>query len=93
MSLPLYKMTASRAQQLLLMSSYGSLKYAFIGKRSIDGVGHALYDINGISEIEDQYIRTVWDSMPGTSSYHDALVKISKEGEKAAPSHLKLIKR
>lgn len=71
-------MKASRAKELLAMATYGSLKYAFVGRKGVASKSHINFDVDGISESEDAEIRAIWNTMSGNTSYADALCKIAR---------------
>lgn len=74
-------MKASRAKELLGMASFGSLKYAFVGRRGASDRSSANFDPKGITVREDKDIRDVWKIMSSNASYADALRAISRNRE------------
>ena len=74
-------MTKERAKQLLAMTSHGgSVKRAFFGRKGVESKTHANYDVNGITEAEDGYIRSLWNQFSDETSYADILRKIARYG-------------
>lgn len=67
-----------RAVQILNMHKYGSIPKAFAGRFGVSSKDNALFSVNGVSEKEDAYIRSLWRSLPGHYSYSDTLRHIAK---------------
>lgn len=74
-------MTAERALYILNNKSYGLLRFSFLqrdaGGRIYDSVIHD----DGITEEEDAAVKRLWMTMPGTTCYYDAVVRIAKGAE------------
>ena len=69
-------MTKQRAQYVLSRKGrFGELIYAF--RHEFLGE-HTPTRPDGITEKEDEFIRSVWSLMDGLTSYYDALVAIAE---------------
>ena len=51
----------------------GSFRYAFRGRYGVNGKTYP----DGLTYEEVMFVRNVWKSMPGTSTFRSALVKIA----------------
>lgn len=68
-------MTPERAEYILSNGlPFGELRMAFVPKSS---VGPGVVHPDGITEEEDQYIKAIWRTMPGSSTYYSALCEIA----------------
>lgn len=74
-------MTPERAQYVYSRRSYGSLPMAF---RRRDTDTHSV-DPDGITREEDASIRALWRTMPGSTCYMDALLRIARGTVPPAP--------
>lgn len=69
-------MTKQRAQFILeTMKPFGEFRYAF--RDGARGAGNTIY-ADGITEQEDRDIRDLWETMPGSTCYYDAVNRIAK---------------
>ena len=68
-------MTESRVQEILSAVVLGSLPFAFPREFEYRG---GIIKPNGITREEDQLIRDKWATMPGYTSYNDALLSFRK---------------
>lgn len=69
-------MTQERAKYILANTLFGgAFKHAFRPKSAM--ITATVYP-DGITIEEDQYIRLLWDKMPGNTCYYDAVVRIAK---------------
>ena len=68
-------MTPERAKELINLSSFGELPYAFIPHGSMD-----TYPVRscGITEAEWGHVKALWKTMPGHTCFNDALIRIAK---------------
>jgi hypothetical protein len=73
-------MTKQRAQQILNMATYGSLKKAFLGRKGAVSLSSPSYHADGITEKEDNEIRALWSKLSGNTSYADVVRKLAKYG-------------
>ena len=69
-------MTKERALYILqTMNPFGEFRYAF--RDGARGARHRLY-ADGITAEEDDDIRNLWETMPGSTCYYDAVVRIAQ---------------
>ena len=68
-------MTPTRARYILdTMGPFGAIRYAFPLRPSGDNGTHA----DGITWEENRAVHRLWETMPGTSCYVDALQAIAR---------------
>ena len=66
-------MTSERAKYILSNQSYGEFKKAFT-----DRLNKTTYE-DGITKEESEFIKKLWDTMPGNTSFSDAVRKIAND--------------
>ncbi len=66
-------MNKERATFLLNSAVYGSLPYSY----KLSFQNNRIYEY-GITKEEDSYIRKIWKTLAGNTTYNDALLKIEK---------------
>lgn len=68
------KVTPTRARELLGRMQYGEFPMAY--RRPCDSPTRAI-DPTGITQAEDRYVRAFWESLPGHTTYFDAMQRIA----------------
>lgn len=68
-------MSPERAQSLLKMAKYGEFPYAYPRDYCFQG---GIITEGGITKEEDAYIKSVWKTMPGHTTYNNAVWRIAR---------------
>ena len=78
-------MKPERALYIIQNSTMGELRYSFPRSHTYKG---GIVHNDGLTELEDTFIREVWRLMPGYTCYYDALVRIATENLPPEPESL-----
>jgi hypothetical protein len=83
-------MTADRAKYILANRLLGGdFRFAFRKHYNTSGSIHS----DGITPDEDEAVRALWETMPGYTSYYDAIVRIAKGPRQELLGDLKRFRR